>query len=232
MTDDFLRRWSRKKNAHTKRQHQEPKPENKTFPERLIDSQETNATLEEDPTAIQQEQAVNNTNQPIDRHKDKTEGSQEDIDPEQNPAEEFKDVDFDALDFQSDFTRFMGENVPDFIQRKALRKLWGSNPLLANVDGLNDYDDDFTDAAMAVEAIQSAYKVGSGYLTEEEQIEYGMIEKEENETEVEDGDETVETAELSDQNSEEQKPGQVPDSNDPMADVDDQDPDKDATKAT
>ena len=54
------------------------------------------------------------------------------------PAEELPDV--ETLTYESDFSVFMGDGVPDMIKRRALRKLWTSNPLLANLDGLNDYD--------------------------------------------------------------------------------------------
>ncbi len=80
----------------------------------------------------------------------------------------FADVDFDALDYASDYTRFMGKGVPDIIQRQALRALWRSDPILANVDGLNDYDEDFTDAARAVKALATVYKPGQGYRTDDE----------------------------------------------------------------
>lgn len=80
---------------------------------------------------------------------------------------EFADVDFDKLTPDSDFTRFMKEGVPEIIRRRALRALW-SHPVLSAVDRLNDYDDDFSDAAMAIKIVSSNYKPGSGYLTEEE----------------------------------------------------------------
>lgn len=169
------------------------------------------AGSENNQTDVQQTALENHHTEGSDAHREndssrgKGENGPEDNEPQQSETTEFEDVDFEALDFQSDYTKFMGENVPDFIQRKALRKLWSSNPLLANVDGLNDYDDDFTDAAMAVEAIQSAYKVGSGYLTEEEQVEYGMIEKEEDEPETGDAQEPIETAELGNGNQHEQE---------------------------
>jgi hypothetical protein len=63
-----------------------------------------------------------------------------------------------------DFSVFMAKAVPDQIRRRALRTLWRSNPVLANVDMLVDYGEDFTDAAMAVENIQTAYQVGKGML--------------------------------------------------------------------
>jgi hypothetical protein len=84
-------------------------------------------------------------------------------------AENFEDFDFDALDYDSDYTRFMKGGVPEAVRKRALRMLWGSNPILANIDGLNDYDDDFTDAALAVKGLlKTSYKADSGYLTDEE----------------------------------------------------------------
>ncbi|MFP3920205.1 MAG: DUF3306 domain-containing protein [Dichotomicrobium sp.] len=80
----------------------------------------------------------------------------------------YDDVDFDALDYSSDYTRFMGKDVPEMVQRRALRALWRSDPILANIDGLNDYDDDFTDAATVIKNFVSSYKAGQGYRTDEE----------------------------------------------------------------
>jgi hypothetical protein len=77
-------------------------------------------------------------------------------------------VDIDALNYESDFTRFMQNDVPEALRRRALRQLWRSDPILANVDGLNDYDDDFTDTALAVKVLQTAHKVGRGYLDDDE----------------------------------------------------------------
>ena len=51
--------------------------------------------------------------------------------------------DIDTLHKDSDFTVFMREGVPEEIRNLALRKLWTSDPVLANVDGLNDYDGDY-----------------------------------------------------------------------------------------
>ncbi len=58
---------------------------------------------------------------------------------------------------------FMAPEVPERIRARALRAFWRTNPILANVDGLDDYCDDFTDAAFAVENIQTVYEVGKGY---------------------------------------------------------------------
>ncbi len=59
-----------------------------------------------------------------------------------------------------DLTGFFKEGVPEFIRRRALRALWVSNPILANLDGLNDYDTDFT---IIEPIISSSYTAGVGY---------------------------------------------------------------------
>lgn len=71
----------------------------------------------------------------------------------------------DSLKMGDDFSAFMGKAVPDRIRRRALRTLWRSNPTLANIDGLVDYGEDFTDSATVVENLQTAYQVGKGMLT-------------------------------------------------------------------
>jgi len=50
----------------------------------------------------------------------------------------------EALDGESDYTGFLADGVPEELTRAALRRLWRTDPVLANVDGLNDYDEDFS----------------------------------------------------------------------------------------
>ena len=61
-----------------------------------------------------------------------------------------------------DFSGFMQAGVPEFIKRKALRRLWRSNPTLAVLDGLNDYDDDFSGGFVPPGTLKSLYEVGKG----------------------------------------------------------------------
>ena len=63
-----------------------------------------------------------------------------------------------------DFAAFLNDAVPDRIKKVALRKLWTSNPILANVDGLLDYGEDFTDAAVGAGVVETTYQVGKGML--------------------------------------------------------------------
>jgi len=69
-----------------------------------------------------------------------------------------------TLEEGADFKGFLNKNVPERIKTRALRRLWRLNPILANVDGLVDYGEDYTDAACVVEGMQTAYQVGKGML--------------------------------------------------------------------
>lgn len=92
--------------------------------------------------------------------------------------EDFADVDFDALDFNSDYRRFMGARVPDDIRNEALRKLWASDPVLTMHDGLDDYCGDYTDAATVPAGIvKTAYRVGKGFLSDAEVAEWEALGK-------------------------------------------------------
>jgi len=75
----------------------------------------------------------------------------------------------DELTANSDYTVFMGKNVPEAIKRAALRKLWLSDPVLANLDRLNDYDEDYSFVDSVVTAVRTSYQVGKGYVDEAEE---------------------------------------------------------------
>ncbi len=70
----------------------------------------------------------------------------------------------ETLQSGDDFTAFLAKAVPDRIRRRALKVLWRSNPVLANVDMLVDYGEDFTDSATVIENLQTTYQVGKGML--------------------------------------------------------------------
>ena len=113
---------------------------------------------------------------------------------EKTDAELLEELDLpdpDTLVMGDDFSVFMSKTVPDRIRRRALRILWRSNPVLANVDMLVDYGEDFTDAAMAVENIQTTYQVGKGMLKHVQEMAR-QAEERENPTEPEVLEEEVE----------------------------------------
>lgn len=70
----------------------------------------------------------------------------------------------EALQKGDDFSGFMKLGVPDHLRRRALRCLWRSNPVLANLDGLLDHGEDFSDAATVLPDMKTTYQVGRGML--------------------------------------------------------------------
>ncbi len=83
---------------------------------------------------------------------------------------EFDLPDPDTLQAGDDVSGFMAKAVPDRLRRRALRRLWRLNPVLANVDGLVDYGEDYTDAACVIENLQTAYQVGKGMMAHVEAL--------------------------------------------------------------
>ena len=74
------------------------------------------------------------------------------------------------LTADSDFTPFLQTGVPSALKRAALRKLWSSDPVLANVDGLNDYDEDFAKMGLG-KVVRTIYQVGKGMIEQAEKPE-------------------------------------------------------------
>lgn len=71
--------------------------------------------------------------------------------------------DIDSLTLESDFTQFLQCGVPEALRRKALRRLWRLDPVFANLDGLNNYDEDYTKLGKVVmPELRSLYRVGQG----------------------------------------------------------------------
>lgn len=100
----------------------------------------------------------------------------------------------DSLKMGDDFRAFMSKAVPEHLRKRALRKLWRSNPVLACVDGLNDYDDDYLAQGLGQGAIKTSYQVGKGmlaHLLEVERAKNAAPEDARAETAVEDEDAEV-----------------------------------------
>lgn len=70
----------------------------------------------------------------------------------------------ESLTADSDFTPFLRAGVPEDLHRQALRKLWTSDPVFANDDGLKDYADDYTGLFSGSGVVKTAYRVGKGFL--------------------------------------------------------------------
>ena len=75
-------------------------------------------------------------------------------------------IEIESLTYESDFSIFLKMGVPKLLRKQAMRKLWSSSPVLANLDGLNDYDEDFANPALNV--FRSNWQVGRGFLSEED----------------------------------------------------------------
>jgi len=87
--------------------------------------------------------------------------------PERSDAEILEEhglPDPDSLGPEDDVSGFMARTIPDRLRNRALRRLWLRNPVLANLDELVDYGEDYTDAATVVAGLASAWQAGRGYL--------------------------------------------------------------------
>ena len=58
---------------------------------------------------------------------------------------------------------------PERLRRRGSAPACGAfDPAFSFLDGLNDYDEDYTDAALVVEGLKTVYQVGKGMLAEDE----------------------------------------------------------------
>lgn len=138
---DFLSRWSQRKVEAKQKHAASPAPLQSEEQQELADDGSTQLTAEE-LDLLSDEQLLDHFDLP---------------DP-------------DGLKQGDDFTVFMKSAIPTRIRNRALRKLWLSNPALANVDMLVDYGDDFTDAATVVPGMKTAYQVGKGIIRKIEEL--------------------------------------------------------------
>ncbi|MEM9630260.1 MAG: DUF3306 domain-containing protein [Pseudomonadota bacterium] len=107
------------------------------------------------------EQAEREEKEALARAEDRAELEQK---PDADILEELELPDPDTLKEGDDFSGFLSARVPEHLRRRALRRLWALNPVLANLDGLVDYAEDYTDAATVVPDLQTVYKIGKGML--------------------------------------------------------------------
>ena len=76
--------------------------------------------------------------------------------------------DIKTLNESSDYTPFMKDGVPEKLKRLALRKLWKSNPAFGFIDGLDDYDEDYSAIGIVAQEIFTNYKPGKGMVDPDE----------------------------------------------------------------
>ncbi len=75
----------------------------------------------------------------------------------------------DKLEHGADFKPFLRPGVPQALRQRALRRIWRVNPAIGFLDGMNEYDLDYTDAATVVDNLKTAYQVGRGFVFPEEE---------------------------------------------------------------
>lgn len=73
--------------------------------------------------------------------------------------EDLEGIDLETVGEEFDFSRLMQADVPAHLKRIGLRRLWRTNPLYALRDGMNDYDEDYTDAAMGVKEMKGFFEI-------------------------------------------------------------------------
>ena len=112
----------------------------------------------------------------------------------------------DSLNKGDDFSAFMAKAVPERLRRRALRRLWLSNPLLANLDELLDYGEDFSDAATVLADMQSVYRVGKGMVSDEDLAKAAEAEAEPEPDPDAEGDRDAEPAAAAEAGPEEAEP--------------------------
>jgi hypothetical protein len=79
------------------------------------------------------------------------------------PADPLEDLPaLETLTKDSDFRAFMRPGVPEELRNQALRKLWGSDPVYANLDGLLEYGEDFAAPFRMAGVVATVYRVLEG----------------------------------------------------------------------
>lgn len=68
----------------------------------------------------------------------------------------------ESLTAESDYTVFMRPGVAEATRNAALQRLWRSDPVFANLDGLVEYGEDYAAAFKASAAVRTAYRVAQG----------------------------------------------------------------------
>lgn len=72
--------------------------------------------------------------------------------------------DLESLTYESDYSAFLQKGVPLELRNQALRRLWRSDPVLANLDGLVEYGEDYSHVGTKKMVVRTAYRVGRGMI--------------------------------------------------------------------
>jgi len=76
-------------------------------------------------------------------------------------------VDLDTLNYKDDFTVFLRSWVPQSLRNRALKRLWRTSDVFEVLDGLAEYDEDYTDAATIIGEIKTSWKLGRGFADDD-----------------------------------------------------------------
>ena len=155
-----ISRWSRLKSAEKERQN--------TGPDLAVGAVPAGLAADEPPSVAARASRTNGDASST------TEAEAPPIDPADLP-------DIESLDKTSDFRAFLQDGVPPELRRLALRKLWRINPLFAELDGLNDYDGDYSSMGIVAEKIATLFNPKTGRISRADPVP---------EPEVDDSDES------------------------------------------
>ena len=140
LSGSFISRWSKRKSG--------------------VVSTEDNQELNEN---LKKEEGKNNK----ETNNENTKDNNYDELNDQELLEKFKLPNPDKIKKEKGLDLFFKDGVPDRLRQIALRRVWKLNPIIRFADAeINDYHEDFTDAATVIEGMQTAYQVGKGYITE------------------------------------------------------------------
>ena len=141
LNEGFISRWSKRKSIEKS-------------------DQDTNKSLEDNTkeSIIEDRQSVT---------KEEVDDSQYDELNDQELLDKFELPDPEKIKKEKGLDLFFKDGIPDRLRQIALRRVWKLNPIIRFADAeINDYHEDFTDAATVIEGMQTAYQVGKGYLSE------------------------------------------------------------------
>ena len=141
LNEGFISRWSKRKSIEKS-------------------DQDTNQSLEDNTkeSIIEDRQSVT---------KEEVDDSQYDELNDQELLDKFELPDPEKIKKEKGLDLFFKDGIPDRLRQIALRRVWKLNPIIRFADAeINDYHEDFTDAATVIEGMQTAYQVGKGYLSE------------------------------------------------------------------
>ena len=140
LNESFISRWSKRKSGNVS---VEKNPEQKSYEIEDVKNKKKLSTKDK-----------------------KDESDYEELNDEEL-LEKFKLPNPDKIKKEKGLDVFFKDGVPDRLRQIALRRVWKLNPIIRFADAeINDYHEDFTDAATVIEGMQTAYQVGKGYITE------------------------------------------------------------------